>query len=420
MNLPQDDATKKGVSDSSGKGNEETVKLSPREEMMNSLSESFETHRSEELAEALAADPGLASIQAGLDKTPESSDNGASVDGAQPQDAPPVAVPDTPPAEPGTASTVPMHEEPGKNADLPQALQDDALADFIRMDGGKPMVALKVNGQEKLVTLDKARQQMQKHIAAEILLDQNNKTARELKQREQQLLADEQALQAKLKDTGTGQPSTTPDVDPGDLMGEAKEVISSLFTGTEDEAAAKLANVLAKNATAQKGNVQPQIDPNAVAEQAATIANARRSEADLARETTEAYNQFQVDYADILGDQHLFRVADGLTDDIAAANPTWRPAQIMQEAGRQTREWAAQAAGKPVTPAQPVVPVASAIANAQNAGNNAHSNRQANKEQLVPIPAAATARHDATVPVETAQTPAQILAEQRAARGQGG
>ena len=73
--------------------------------------------------------------------------------------------------EPGLQSQAPLHEEPaGDDTGLPEDLKEDPLAEYIVMDGDAAMFKTKVDGEERLIPLDAARSQLQKHVAAEVRL----------------------------------------------------------------------------------------------------------------------------------------------------------------------------------------------------------------------------------------------------------
>lgn len=313
-----------------------------------------------------------------------------------------------PPAEPGVASVDKMHpEDDDKNSQLPDGLKNDPLADYIVMDGDKAMFRTKVYGEERLIPLDTARTQLQKHVAAEIGLQQVARERKELEEREEQIRKNEAALAQRVSQAPASPPSEsqTPDVSDQDLENEAREVISSMFTGTEDEAVKHLTNLL--RTTRQPTG--PQVDPEEIANQAVAAAKQtladKQAEEDAARKLADinaGFEQFGKDYPDILGDENLFRYADSLTDSIETEHPDWNPSQVMAEAGKKTREWVESLKGDTASELDP----------------QPDNGRQVRKKNLRPMPQARSAAHEVGEPEETPDTPQSVMDEVRRSRGQ--
>jgi len=172
-----------------------------------------------------------------------------------------------------------------------------------------------------------------------------------------------------------------------------------LVSEPEAVAAKKLAKVLTTIRAAT-----PQVDINALGKQAATIARQEIAAEDNVKALSTGLQDFTKAYPDIAADPDLFALADRKTNAIAAEHPEWTPGQVMDEAGKQTREWVAGISGKPVVtnPQRPSQP----------------SNRQQVKQTLKPMPQARSARPAQAID-ENAGTSAQdALAEIRKSRGQ--
>lgn len=305
--------------------------------------------------------------------------------------------------EPGLTSKEVIDEEPNEDDELPEGLRNDPLADYIVMDGDKPMFKTKVDGQERLVPLENARAQLQKHVAAEIRLQNAAEKDKELNAREAEIQKNEAALQAKLASAEASPPSVPSDVSDQDLKDEAHQVVSSLFTGTEDEAVEKLTHLLIKTRTVSG----PKVDPTEVANQAVQAARKQldaenAEEAEKARKLDEAagFEAFSKEYSDILADANLFRYADGLTDSIAEENPNWTPSQVMAEAGKKTREWVESLKGS--TSEQDPQP----------------NDRQVRKQNLRPMPRARSAQVQSSSKNDQPDTPQSVMAQVRQSRGQ--
>src|ERR1700683_3634470 len=115
---------------------------------------------------------------------------------------------------------------------------EDPLGDYVVRVDGKPMFKTLVDGKEQLIPLDRARTQLQKHLAADIRLQQAAEQKRQLDAREQSI----RNVEATLK-TRSAQP-VAPVVDDTSLDKEAVELVRSLVSEPEGKAAARLAKTL--------------------------------------------------------------------------------------------------------------------------------------------------------------------------------
>jgi hypothetical protein len=270
---------------------------------------------------------------------------------------------------------------------------EDPLAEYVVRDNGKAMFKTVVDGKVHLVPLDKARAQLQKHLAADIRLQQATERQRGLDAREVAIRTTETQLRQR-----AAQPVVQP-MDDAALERESTELVRSLVSQPEAVAAKRMAETLKKIRTAA-----PQIDVNAVARQASTLARQEIAAEDNVKALSSGLQDFTRDYPDISADPDLFALADRKTNAIAAEHPEWTPGQVMDEAGKQTREWVAGISGKPVVrkdPKSPTLP----------------NNRQLVKQTLKPMPQARSAR-PAQVVDETGTSPSDALAEIRKSRGQ--
>jgi hypothetical protein len=267
----------------------------------------------------------------------------------------------------------------------------DPLGEYVVRVEGKPMFKTIVDRKEVLIPLERARTQLQQHLAADIRFEQAKEQKRQLDAREQSIRNVEATLRTRV-----AQP-VAPVVDDTALDNEAVELVRSLVSEPEGKAAARLAKTL-KSIRAS----QPQVDTQALVKQASDEAVRTIAERDNARALGEGFGQFTKDYPDIAGDSDLFALADRKTTAIAEENPTWTPGQVMLEAGKQTREWMKNL-GVPVKGAAPA---------------DAPNNRQQRKQNLVPMPQPRSARPAPTETEEGEQTPLSALAEIRKSRGQ--
>lgn len=365
--------------------------VNPRDKILDSIEEKLNVERQQEV------DQYNAELRGELERTGEM----------------PVAPSSEVPTDAGGAASVqPMHEPSSEPSAAPQqpAVQDDLLAEHIVMHEGQPMFRAKVDGQDMLIPLDRARQQIQKHEAAEVRLQNAAAMQRQLETREAALQQNEAALQTRMTQLTQAPPSSAPsqDVDdPEALLGEAKELVSSLFTQDEDTAALNLAKLLSKSRA--PAAPAPVIDEAQLVARAATVAVAQMTKQQIEEDAKTGFKQFRVDYPDIMRDRNLYAMADAMTDEIAAEHSEWKPSEVMVEAGNRVRKWVGEMKGdKP-----PVDP------NPNPQPKLALEDRQQRKEGLVPIPAAGSAQQQELHEEEDqAETPADVLAQYRKERGQ--
>jgi hypothetical protein len=291
-------------------------------------------------------------------------------------------------------------EDAAANADGEDTDVQPAAADFashgIFLKDGKPALKLKVDGKESLVPLDTARATLQKHSAAEVRLQQAAEQRRANDERAAQLAAKEAELNAR---SVKSQPSAPAAADDQGLREEAKALVSSLLTDSEDVAAEKLAKVLAKTRQA----ATPQVSVDEVAAKAAKAVKSEIAADESKRDQAKGYLAFKGQYPEIERNPELFTIADSKTDAISKEHPEWGPSEVMLEAGRQTKEWLASLSGAaPIKPTPPPT-----------------NDRQARKDNLRPMPPTRSARVAAAKEAPVVETPADIVANMRKTRGQG-
>jgi len=305
--------------------------------------------------------------------------------------------------EPGLNEQAEMHPAAEPDNGLPAELKNDALAEFIVMDGDSAMFKTKVDGEEKLIPLSNAKAQLQKHVAAEVRLAQVAAERKALEEREAIVQQNEATLNARIQAAEASPPPVSADVSDQDLQAEAQQVVQTLFRGSEDEAVEGLTALLGKTRQAPG----PQVDSQELVTQAVAATRkelaaerAREAQAQREKDIGSSFNKFSEDYPEIVSDVNLFRYADGLTDTIEVEHPDWDPPKIMAEAGKQTRAWVASLKGE-AAPAPDPQP----------------SDRHNRKRNLTPMPQV----HSATQPrelEEAPQTPQSLIDEIRSARGQ--
>jgi hypothetical protein len=393
--------------------NEVIVKESPRDISIAAMSERMEANRIEEIQESIEADPGLAANQARIDNQIKAANQEAI-------DAGLLAAPDPD----GAASIQPMHTPPTepKPAPLPADVAADPLSEYIVMQDGKPMFSTKVNGQLRLIPLEDARRELQIGTAAAIRMNEATRLHQQVSEREVAMSANEAALAQRVA-TAPAVISSVPaqtDLTEEDLYDEAKEIFSTAFTGTEEDAARKLAKTLVKlrGSVTPAAQMQPRVDERAIVRKAAQAAVGAIQNVEKTKDVRSGYVKFQEDYPDVMSDPALYKMADNMTDEIERENPTWPISQVMDEAGKRTRAWVNKLKGVEPDPPDPLPPGSQNIGVLPQPPTQDH--RQDRKSELVRIPTVASAAvHEQPVDdVETEQSPQEAFAQLKASRGQ--
>lgn len=350
--------------------------VNPRDAILNNIDEQIDQQRHQEqraFIEENAEELGMA---------PPPPEPGPEADGAQAVQAM------HPPAEPVNP--------------LPENLQSHEMADYIVMHDGEPHMKAKVHGVDKLIPMARVQQQAQKLEAADVSLQTASQMTKDLNQREEWIRQNEAALQNRLAEMNTAPPVGVPEED---LVGEAKEIVSTLFQGDEDTAATKLAHLLSRSQA--PANAAPAIDTTQIANQAAAVAVSQMTERDRNQDALKGLEQFKTEYPEIMADLNLYNMADNMTDVIENEHPDWLPSQLMLEAGRRTRDWLAKQKGETLPGELPQPSITN------------DPTRQERKDNLVRIPnpalGAVSPHGEYEEPV---QTPNDALHEIRESRGQ--
>jgi hypothetical protein len=388
---------------------------SPREIALESMGERQEEARRAHIDEGLAGDEGAAAIQAQLVNAQAANRAEAEAEGLL-----------EPLEEDGAASVEPMHEPAPApvNEALPEELQNDPLAEYIVMDDDKPMFVTKINGENVLVPLDDARRRLQIRVAAEVDMKNAREFKKTLDSREQALSAGEAAFQARMSAAPVQTPAA-PTVEAGmsekEIAAEARAFVGSAFSDDEDTAADKLTKLLLKTRTPAQvmPAAAPQVDVQGIVRQATENAVQAIDHRDQQTDLVEGINTFETEYPEIVGDAHLYGMADTMTDDIAIEHPEWPKSQVMMEAGKRTRKWVKDLKGTGTTVEDEDPVTTDDVTISEPVATSETQNRLERKQGLVRLPKAATAAVQTSQeePVRQ-QTAAEALAETRAARGQ--
>lgn len=281
-----------------------------------------------------------------------------------------------------------MDDEPAAkdNAD------DDQLA--AQMDGGdnktptgpktltdgldQMMVTVKIDGQERQVSVSEMQRQFQKNGAAERRLEEATRLLNEARERNQQ----QTTPPVGVAYDGTKKDSTnTPEGgDDG-----AKVFLSSLFEGDEEKAAAALQNLL--------GGRQQMPTLPTESELAAKLTPVIRQQ--LLQES--ALEKFESDFSDVMADPYLETVAAGFIQESINEGKTF--VEALEVGGTKTRDWLASKVPKSDPTPNPTM------------------TRDAKLERKARVDNIPTLNKAASTTAEPVQTTSDVIAQMRKARG---
>lgn len=378
----------------------------PRSEALNQIGDSFEAHRAQEIKEAVENDPGIAyrqqEMQQALDR-----ENGRNAEQLDTADDAADKVADT--LDDGAQGRQPLHPQADtEKPALPEELRDDPLADYIEMVDGRPMFRMKVDGEVVHKDLDAVRTEAQKAEAADRRLMSASEWQKDLQQREARIAQRERELESQPK-VVSPPPEQRADVDDLDIDTVSKDIVTSMFSGTEEEAAQKLAETFKKI----KGSGQPvaQIDPNELVQQAKKAAREELDQDNYQKNVNTAWTDFTTSYKDVHDSPEAFAFADSQSSLIEKEHPDWGPREVMMEAGARARrivlepqQRLAELEAKQDDPPKPAP----------------DADRQANKSNLRPLPQSRTATYEEPKGEDpnAVQSPQEALAQIRGARNQ--
>ena len=215
-------------------------------------------------------------------------------------------------------------EELGEDPDQPVSESNAPLPDKPQEE--PELVPLKVSGR----TIYRTQQQIddaggvaaiQKSIAGDIKLQDAANREKELYQREQE-------VQQKLRELEQRQQhSEAPEALKEASEDDLRQWAEDLTVGDVDKVASTLATVMNRS---RSESPRQQIDPNAIANQAAEITRQQ-----IAKEN--ALQKFAQEFADINDHQGKRQLANEHTKILMREHPDWTPSQVLTEAGKRTR-----------------------------------------------------------------------------------
>lgn len=238
---------------------------------------------------------------------------------------------------PAPVAAAPAPAAPAATPAAPK-VDDQLLAQF--GDEPVPMEALdsvkvkvKVDGQERVMTVHDLRRAVQLDGAAQSRLEQANEILKQAR-------AHAAATPAQQPPVGVAPAPAPGQSSPAskDVTQETRAFLGAIFEGDEGKAAALLGDLLASRQTP----APQQVDPASIAQQAASQVRQQLS-------VEEANAQFRSDFPEVVGDPLIAGVADQFFAEVTALDPQKSYAQALSEAGTRTREWLASKGVKPAT-----------------------------------------------------------------------
>lgn len=244
------------------------------------------------------------------------------------------------------------------------------------------MVKVKVYGEEKEITEEELIRSYQKDAAAAKKLEEAVLKQQALELRETALAGREAQLAKQLQEPAKQSETTHDDVDI------ASQVVAAIYEGDEE----KTREALIKLMKGRQGQqAQPTPDLTQITQ---SVTNQVKTQ--LAQES--AMGKFLSDFADVVSDPYLVKIADEfLLQEQAQGKPY---AAALQEAGNRTRSWIADKAPKQTT---------------TNTNTQTRTERAKAKVNIDAVPStSATAGGTDDAPEETTTS---IISQMRKARG---
>lgn len=251
----------------------------------------------------------------------------------------------------------------------------------------KIKVRVKVDGVEKVVSVEEMQRTYQKDGSAESRLEQATKLLKEAKEIRAGAVVPPVGVEKGKEGEETPGASKAK---PGDA---GKEFVSALFEGDEEKTLAALEKLgigrgdSTLDEAALTAKLTPAIKQQLVVE--------------------SALDKFSTDFPDVVGDQYLAGVADGFFEAAVADGKS--VAEAFEAAGTKTRDWVKQKAGITATPKEELQ------ANEEKKPTTTRDKKLERKEGLEKE---TTLNTKATVVEEPVQSATDVINEMRKARGQ--
>ena len=288
-----------------------------------------------------------------------------------------------------------MTEEEG----VEEEIQQEDPKSPVWLKDGNWVTSVKVNGEEVEVPFDGLKISHQKDAASQQRFEQAAQRERFLAEKEQELKAYAQALQAHGEEN---EKATLPESDEKQVPdADYKALVSQYHQALYEDDADKAAELLQTLTTGRTQEATPNVEEavNRALQEAFTrqqVEQAKHQQRAYEGSVKEAVSWFEKEYPDVAGNSELRAIADNKTVTIMKEQPSLAPGHIIHAAAEFAREWAHLnlTGGK---------------------GTNARTER---KKKIVsePKPARKTSKIGEDEEVE--KTPSQVIEDMRKSRGQ--
>jgi len=278
-----------------------------------------------------------------------------------------------------------------------EEIQQEDPKSPVWLKDGNWVTSVKVNGEEVEVPFDGLKTSHQKDAASQERFEQAANRERFLAQKEQELRAYAESLQAEgQKQETLPESDETPAPDS-----DYKELVSQYHQALYEDDADKAAELLQTLTTGRTQDATPNVEEavNKALSQAYArqqVEQAKQQQMAYEGSVKEAVSWFENEYPDVAGNPELRAIADNRTVTIMKEKPSLAPGHIIHAAAEYAREWA----------------------HLNLNGGKGVNARVERKKKIVsePKPARKTAKIGEDEELE--KTPSQVIEDMRKSRGQ--
>ena len=223
---------------------------------------------------------------------------------------------------------------------------DESEEDEEEESSKEEMVVVKINGKTREVEKSKvdavggvanyqkivaADEQFREAAESRKILEEH---AEFLQHKERELAEKEKSLSNPGRDSSTTDELPLSGVQSKEALKQARLYREALFNGDEDAADEHLAKLVEANRADSTGKNEEDVIKEAT-DRALQVINEQREQEELKR----AVSMFNEEYADVVSDPRLWKMADEETVVLKREHPNWTAEQILTEAGERIRSW---------------------------------------------------------------------------------
>ena len=224
--------------------------------------------------------------------------------------------------------------------EVEEEIQQEDPKSPVWLKDGNWVTSVKVNGEEVEVPFDGLKTSHQKDAASQERFEQAANRERFLAQKEQELRAYAESLQAEGEKKETLPESDETPVPDSDYKELVSQYHQALYEDDADKAA-ELLQTLTTGRTQATPNVEEAVNKalsQAYARQ--QVEQAKQQQMAYEGSVKEAVSWFENEYPDVAGNPELRAIADNRTVTIMKEKPSLAPGHIIHAAAEYAREWA--------------------------------------------------------------------------------